>query len=152
MSLDGVDRRRQASRQTIAERAPVRRRNITWIDAKCFDCIDLSQHGLHPAFAFNVQQNARARANAWDTMHAVLRRAGLQHQELPARRAEIVGLPEDAREAGAWEKECAALPVIESMLLLWSAKAQVEVDALLDKDDRDASKWSGARSFPERRT
>lgn len=138
MSFDGVDRWRQAGCQAIAERAPVRRRDLGWVDAECFDRVDLSQHGLHSALAFNVQQNARAWVNPWDTMHTVLWLAGLQYQELPTRRAIVVGVPEDAREAGAWEKERAALPVIESALSLRTPKAQIEVHALLDKDERDA--------------
>ncbi len=54
MPLGGVFGQRKASRKTVAQRAPVRRRHVDGSDAQRLDAVDALQHGAHVGIAFGV--------------------------------------------------------------------------------------------------
>ncbi len=51
---------RQARREPVAQRAPVRGRGGSGRDAQGLDGVDAFQHGVHRLLTFGVQQQARA--------------------------------------------------------------------------------------------
>ncbi len=136
--LGGVFGQRKASRQTVAQRAPVRGRHVDGGDTQRLDAVDALQHGAHVGIAFGVQQQARARLHAGDALCRVQRRASLHHHELPADRAVVVGLPADAAEHRARQEHRAAPPVVQAQRARRFAEAQVEFEAMFEVGQRNA--------------
>ena len=95
--------------------------------------VDLRQDRLHLLFAFGAQQQARTRLNTGDALHRIEWRAGLQHRELPARRAVVVGLPAHAAKHCGRQEQRAAPPAVQPQLTNGMAEAQIEVDPTFDE-------------------
>ena len=123
---------RQASRQTVAQRAPVRGRHVDGGDAQRFDGVDAFQHGAHVGVAFGVQQQTRARLHTGDALHGIKRCSSLHHHELPADRAVVVGLPTNAAEHCIRHEHGTAPPAIELERARWCTEAQVELETRFD--------------------
>jgi len=141
MPLGGVLRQSQASRQTIAQCAPVRGRHVDGGNAQRLNGINLCQRGAYLFFAFHMQQQARTRLHAGDALHRVQRGASLHHHELPARSAVVVGLPAHTAKHGHGQEHGAAPPTVKLERPRRLAKAQIKVETLVDVSQRNAGQW-----------
>lgn len=133
MPFDRVGRQWHARRQPVAQRAPVRGRHRCRIDAERFDGVDLWQEQLHLPFTLGAQKQARTRLDARDALHRIEWRARLQHHELPACRAIVVGFPAHAAEHCRRCEDRVAPLAIQPQFTNRMTEAQVEVDPVLDE-------------------